>query len=341
MQLPIFQLVLTPWSGWTDVLWRALDLTVHSTFSTSWPAITSEVVVFVYILFQQRRRHDSRKEWIRAIFDDWKQNVRDGLVAASFIFVVWLMYNVRVVLHEKPVFSYAQISEYSNSIVLAISNDSTRMKAGAIGSGFWVSESGYVVSCTHRFNESTAKPGNSLIVETLLPPSEVPGKGFTGGGIASAGGDFVAWDSKGTGILLLWVEKNPFHRDSRAFTAIEDTRSHQTAVAVERAAVPNISNEDPKIGDRIFVLGVENNNGMPSVRIMEGAVEEIGMDINSTARPVRLYTSVPFKDTFWGAPVLNESRQVVGVVGDSESKAVIVPSRYILEILNENNVSNR
>ena len=47
----------------------------------------------------------------------------------------------------------------------------------------------------------------------------------------------------------------------------------------------------------------------------------------------RAFTNVNIQRTYFGAPILNASEEVIGVVCDSCSPAVVVPSKYILRIM--------
>ena len=50
---------------------------------------------------------------------------------------------------------------------------------------------------------------------------------------------------------------------------------------------------------------------------------------------MRIYTDLRFKPAYQGAAVLDESKHVVGLVigGDDSGNAVLVPTRYIREVL--------
>jgi S1-C subfamily serine protease len=311
------------------ILFRALSLSVHSSFGTTYTAILRDISIAVYVLLRQRSRHRSSRNWFRAMKKEWKDNLRDGVYAVLVWFVGMTLYNVSIAMHENRVFSAQDIEDYGYGLAVSIANDSN--KPTTIGTGFWVNEKGYMVTCTHKLKNGV--PGTSeLGVGSLLAPL-LTGKLLTvAAGFRYARGTLVSYDDE-TGLALFFVKESPFQMTMHMFADAQDIKTHKVERTIEKCYVADVSREGIQVGDKIFLVGVEDENGSPALNTAEGQIERLGADTSSKARFLRIHTSIPFKPTYWGSPVLNASEQVVGIVGDSTDQAVVIPAQYILELL--------
>lgn len=83
------------WLGGSDfakqMLRRALDLSVHSTFATSYPRIVIDVAVLFYVLFRIGRRRGTEGVKLH-----WLENVRDAAVAVSVAFLLTFAYHLSI-----------------------------------------------------------------------------------------------------------------------------------------------------------------------------------------------------------------------------------------------------
>jgi hypothetical protein len=107
----------------------------------------------------------------------------------------------------------------------------------------------------------------------------------------------------------------------------------------ERSWVPRFEEGLPQVGQRIFVYGVESGGFSPSFSVIEGHVTRIGS--SSLNSGVAIFSTLPFRSSFCGAPVLNEAKAVIGLMmgsadgGDSE----ITLARYIVGAMKDGGIS--
>ena len=63
----------------------------------------------------------------------------------------------------------------------------------------------------------------------------------------------------------------------------------------------------------------------------------LNVDVSALGgRDQRIYTSLPFKNPYLGAPILNASEDVVGLVcgADSDGNSIGVPAQYVMDMVN-------
>jgi hypothetical protein len=108
--------------------------------------------------------------------------------------------------------------------------------------------------------------------------------------------------------------------------------------AFDSNQIPSLEPDLPSIGEKVFVYGVEDGGVFPSFSTIEGRVVRIG---NATNGPATVaYSTLPYKASFCGAPILSEAKHVVGIMsGPSGSgKSQIVIAKHITEELKANHI---
>jgi hypothetical protein len=135
------------------------------------------------------------------------------------------------------------------------------------------------------------------------------------------------------------VPDNPFHSTLHMFSGTHDTITGKNEIVQEVYWPPAISKQAAQPGDIVYLVYVDAGKNEMSTRIVQGKVERIGIDTSDKAsgRFQRIHTSIPFKSQFLGCPILNESKQIAGVVTESESDTVFIPASYIWNVRNEFN----
>jgi hypothetical protein len=73
----------------------------------------------------------------------------------------------------------------------------------------------------------------------------------------------------------------------------------------------SLSKRLPLVDERVFLYGAEEATKEVSFGIREGRIVRLG---TGRSDAISAFADIPFKGTYCGAPVLNESKEVVGIV---------------------------
>jgi|GEM_PF-4136799 len=167
------------------------------------------------------------------------------------------------------------------------------------GTGFFVDNQWHVIACA----QSSNRPDPTVAI-----PLTSRGKGFFLLGSVSIGSKIL---SKLKGLILLKLQPNGDAPDTRR--------------------PPVISSEFLNIGDKVFSFGLELGQ-IPSFSLHEGVVTRLSSPVGETT--YRIYATLPFKQSYCGAPVFNVKGEVVAVVessvGDEEQ---LIPSQIVLDMM--------
>ena len=322
------------------VLCRAWERMVHITLGTTTVGLLVPVLVFVVVRAGWRMRQPTHRQWWLAIIDDWKEITRDGVCAFAAILIILFIWNIYRVEHEKPVLTSRQMAEYVNGTILAISNDQSFVGSGkyppAVGVGFWVSTNGYALTCMRQFHVPT-----QTNVNVLVPLFPIPNGTLVHVATAFYNTPSFKWGyDPETGMLLLWVPNNPFQIHPAA--GIMNSKIGTIDGVVEKHKVPAICKTLTPVGETIYLVCIDTEEELErNIRVIEGRVEGLGTDASCYYRFIRIHTSIPFKPIYLGAPLVNVSGEVVGIVADSKSsQTVVIPSIYFSELLQSSNMPN-
>lgn len=200
-----------------------------------------------------------------------------------------------------------------------------------VASGFWVSSAGFAVT--------------SLDSIARVPPSNllagVPFQPLLGNMIIVEGGVMytptqVVFQDREDDLAVVRIYGNPFERTMHMFARAENTKTGKTEAQVEQYAVAKLSSTLPMVGDEVVLVNrqLDPKQSVPTLEAEFDRVTRLGVD-ESTHRPHRIYLSLPFSSKYCGSAVLGASGEVLGisVSSDSEGHTVVVPAKYILELL--------
>jgi hypothetical protein len=196
-----------------------------------------------------------------------------------------------------------------------LETDSPKQKL--FGNGFWVDPKGYAVTCSR-------KRDSPLIVGTMMPRIWDGKSTSYLAGVKYTWGESAYYDAD-TGVEVVRVYDNPFIRTIHTF--VQHTPWNGIT---EKYWTACLSVGRPYVGEPIFLAAAEPNRdesdkdkdsgeSVPEIELVEGKVTSLG---DGTAprhwSSLRIYTSLPSKPWCRGAPVLDTSRRVIGLVSDSE-----------------------
>jgi hypothetical protein len=172
----------------------------------------------------------------------------------------------------------------------------------------------------------------------MMPPA-VTGSLFTlAAGFTDVLGTSVYYDPETT-VDVVRVYNNPFIRRKHMGALAEDTKTGRKETITEQYAVPCLFAAVPSVGESVFLAGAEESaeGGYPTRTLIEGNVTKISADTRIRDRFLRIYTNLPFKESYRGAPVLNRSRHVIGMVLDTpgSDNAVLIPASYLQYVMNK------
>jgi hypothetical protein len=258
-----------------------------------------------------------------------KRNFWEGILwLLSPALALWLVCFVYYFVWLPPeIFSPHEIADFSQHIVVAIGND----QGITIGTGVWVDSTGVVATCvSHKYSSvkiGTLTPGPSCA--SLSPNSFV----CVAGGVLRTPGLRGYYDRE-TGIAVIVF----IHYSVSGSVKLNPTTPNVNLVK-EISIVPNLSKSSIAVGDPIFLAGVEDDSqlgNVPVINSQQASVTRLNVDISVRGRDQRIYTSLPFKNSYLGAPILNASEDVVGLVcgADSDGNSIGVPAQYVMDVVN-------
>lgn len=220
------------------------------------------------------------------------------------------------------------------------------------GSGFWVGSRGYFVTWTQP-----SFPVEKLTVCVLLPTDYNGEQISTFGNAFLTGGTNIIFHQQ-TGIEILYVPLNPFSGRAPFYTYGDNSKDkHGNVNSVplisgmtlnggswcspmlqrEKYSALPISDKPVSVGQSVFLIAAEPGTAREclSLSFRQGTVTSIhpnGLEVFDN--DLRINTTLPFSLSYRGAPVLDSTKSIVGVVsGESETTCVLIPSQYLLREL--------
>jgi hypothetical protein len=229
--------------------------------------------------------------------------------------------------------SGTELAKFGAGTLVQIVNGIDSGSSNPIATGFWINNKGYIATCLHSLR--------GFDVRAFVPMPPLLGQNLTvvsGGG--ATGVEPVISD-KETDIAILHVIRSPFERSMHGLAVVQqlDEQGHNVGkpeATQEQYWVPAIASDLAQSGDDVMRVAFIQQDGMPVVNYDFGHITRMGVDSSSgsTNKSYRLYTSVPFKDSDCGAPIINNAKTVIGMVRGSDGKSsVAIPSSYILDVL--------
>ena len=222
----------------------------------------------------------------------------------------------------------------AGTVVQLVSNADSRGSFNPIATGFWLNNKGYIATCVRSLEGRTR-------IGAFVPMPPLLGQNLTvGSGGITTGLEPVVVDREAD-IAILHVIQNPFDRSMHGIAMAQqlDDNGHplgQPEATQEQYWVPAITSDLAQSGDEIIRVAFTQQDGMPVVNHDFGHITRMGVDFSSgaTKKSHRIYTSVPFKDSDCGAPIINNAKTVIGMVLGSDGKfSIAIPAIYILDAL--------
>ncbi len=229
--------------------------------------------------------------------------------------------------------SGTELAKFGAGTVVQIMNDAGSSHSYPIATGFWVNNKGYIATCLHSLH------GHDIGAFVPTPPLLGQSLTVAAGGITTGVEPIVV--DKETDVAILHVVQSPFERSMHGFAGVQklDAQGHNVGapeVTQEQYWVPAIASDLAQSGDDIIRVAFIQQHEMPVVNYDFGHIARMGVDFTSanTKTSYRLYTSMPFKDSDCGAPIINNAKTVIGMVNGSDgTSSVAIPSSYILDVL--------
>jgi hypothetical protein len=306
--------------------WRALWLSISANGTTVLGLVATLLTSSALLI-----RVGLRRGW-SGIKGHWSRHLQTGF---NVLVVWWLIVFLYQTIFMPPEdFSAEEIERFAQGIVVVIA--STDTASVPVGTGFWADDKGYAFT----YGDPKESDTNRSIVRIgmVMTPPLLTGKLLTViTGVMYASGQLVYHDPD-TGIKIVRVYNNPFSRKFHGFAEAEDTKSHEMERTIERYWVPQLSAQaNVNVGDHLFLTGIEpGDKENLAMSTIEGQVIRLGADTSSQKRFLRIYTSLPFKPSYCGAPVLNTTKSIVGMIACMPgSTSVVIPSQYLSAALLE------
>jgi hypothetical protein len=199
------------------------------------------------------------------------------------------------------------VADYASRLTVAIGGE-TLVPLGTppsvkhvFGSGVFVRRDWYLASCEEAVTIKEPE------IAFAIPPHL--GKIDVGPSIMGAMGNVTTTDS-----LRLTIIKAP--------------------MTGELDYVPKVEPDLPEVGKRVFLYGVENGFA-PSFTPVEGRVVRIGTSPSHSLGSAAIFSTLPFGDTYCGAPVISEEKSLVGIMisGADNGESEIMPARRIIRLM--------
>jgi hypothetical protein len=204
-----------------------------------------------------------------------------------------------------------------------------------IATGFWLNNKGYIATCLHSLR------GRDIGAFVPMPP--LLGRNLTvaSGGMTTRLEQIVS--DQETDLAIVHVIGSPFERSMHMFAQAQklDEQGRDVGkpeISEEQYWVPAMASDLAQSGDDVIRVTFIQQDGMPVVNYDFGHITRMGVasTMGSTKKSYRIYASVPFKDSDCGAPIINNAKTVIGMVGGSDgASSIAIPSSYILDVLNK------
>jgi len=224
----------------------------------------------------------------------------------------------------KPI-SASEIAQFASGAVLAVQHGDEPPS----GTAFWIHPKGHVATCADA--AFSPREGNLTVSYSMPVFANVHMESY---GATTLNAIRQGNDGSGTVVLGVMLSQMaaPNRKPSQRFHTEETNKGIAQFVVGETWIIP-LQVELPKEGDRVFVYALEPNGQFPSYTIMEGSVVRVAGGKGG----LRAYTTFPFKPTYCGAPVINESKQAVGMASGNvvDGQTEIIPSLYIAKLMDK------
>jgi hypothetical protein len=269
-----------------------------------------------------------REGW-RGLTLDWRTRLKWNALLAG---VFWLVLCVFKYVYPDPIIlKPSEIAGHAQGLVVALMSFET-FKFGqldyrkVVKSGVRVDPRRYLVSC-FKVDENADLP-NVMVGSLETPFRNIEHAGTLAYSTYYASGQTVAYDDF-NGLALVYSRAEPMGLDFNGRSILNGPSKISPLL---------FSGKMPSTGQRVFIFAAEQDQQHPAVATAEGVVTRWSREHDRRGRfHYRIHTSVPYKDTYDGAPVLNEQRQLVGVVhggsDDSNPSCVLVPAESVMELM--------
>lgn len=218
--------------------------------------------------------------------------------------------------------SAGQISEIASGMVMAITKSERH-----IASAFYVDTEAHIATCASVVASPTAPVGVSI----ATPPMKM-GKMEIAGGITRLSASPVTRSEDGVSLLkvALAIFEGP--------AAAQVRRGHNLpsggVAYVGRTWIAELSPSLPVVKEKLFVYGLEPTE-IPSFSLLEGEIIRLGT--SSKGSGIRAFTTVRWRESYCGSPVLNVSGKVIGLLSGitSDGDTELIPSTAILNLMEQ------
>jgi len=213
---------------------------------------------------------------------------------------------------------------------------------GKIGSGFWVTDKGYVATCWHVVQDS---PNAKFVVRTAVDPLfDLKKSNVVNANWQTFSADLVAQDEEND-LAVLKVASNPFRQPPPVVIKLNDV--HLSA-HFERAA---LTERLPEAGEKVFLAGYPL--GQPYPVVQQGSVASVAYDLPTFGSRVKILLSIVANHGNSGGPVIDDKGKVVGILEAGlpstlpnimdpavaqSGIAVVVPSYFLVRLLNSKGI---
>lgn len=216
-------------------------------------------------------------------------------------------------------------------IVVPLQNGNNR-----VGSGFWVDQRGYVVTCWHVVRDS---PTATMTVQSAIDPIfDLKNNNMIFANWEALSAKVVAKDEIND-LALLKIDGNPFV--PRKSMPIKIGDKALTAHYKQSA----LKTELPEPGQKILLAGYPL--GQPYPVIQEGSVASVAHSLPEFGPTLKILISTVANPGNSGGPVLDSDGKVIGILeGGLPSRpgcdpaqaqsgiAVVVPAHFLLQLMN-------
>lgn len=268
--------------------------------------------------------------WVCGCFLAYHHEGR-ALLRLLFVVVASLVLSLIAYRNLRHIPTIGDISSFCYSRVVALTSGmapnapGTRPGLKAItGTGFWVDRNGTAITCREA-------------VEVIKPPESPFVAPQVEAGIEKSGGIEVIH----SGSALIFPVASAQADGPFAVLHVSYTDAEISLFGIPVRIDPfTLSTEMPKVGDHVFVVGVEAGR-VPTFTPLDGTILRIA---SGPHFPVEAFSDMhSYRDTYCGAPVVagvpivGGAEDVIGMaVGETSSGELeIIPSPFIVEAINE------
>ena len=286
--------------------------------------------------------------------DQWNKSGKYQFFSIIIVYSVVFCFSIIYESHQKPTFSAQQIADYGYGIVVAITDPNSNQNEGPVfhtngidfsvnfeldpskthttrvfRTGFWVTTNGCVCTC----GIENPKEGLVVGIASPLKPKE-------SGPLVRIYSSSVVYNGVLTGYVrsdntcFFYAPSNPFERKDHISTEVSSGMTIEH-IELENYKVPIFgTTTNLSIGDALYFMGCDSEgDGAITVRLIKTAIESMSHELIGGEWRSRIKTSAQYEASYVGAPVFNDSKELVGIVGDDTNGITIIPSESILSAL--------